>query len=79
MVKNWKKVEINGQLAKYMVTKPEMIKSTFSVSGSDSQAIQTYLQAHADKVIRVEKDSSKREASEDGVYEHFEESLYQND
>ena len=79
MVKNWKKVEINGQLAKYMIQKPEMIKSTFSVSGSDSQAIQTYLQAHADKVIRVEKDSSKREASEDGVYEHFEESLYQND
>lgn len=30
-------------------------------------------------MIRVEKDASKREASEDGVYEHFEETLYQND
>ena len=78
-MKNWKQVDVNGQLAKYMLTKPDFIKTSFQVSSKEGQIIQTYLEAHADKVIRVEKDSSKREVAYDGVYEHFEESLYQND
>ena len=35
MVKNWDKIDINGQLAKYMLTRPEMVKSTFSVKDKE--------------------------------------------
>ena len=31
----WEKVDINGQLAKYMLTRPEMVKSIFSVKDKE--------------------------------------------
>ena len=55
-----------------------MIAASFEINCKDNDEIEKYLKTHGNKMKVVVQDDSKKEISQDGVFEHDEEYLYGN-